>query len=170
VIVTEVRIEASSAEEAYARLGDTGHVRRHLADVLDETARLGAQSAEIYAPSGTTHKLERAISSEHARLQPDGSLQAVAGVAAVDPEGLPGSANEDYPFFVHEGTGLYGALKKLIEPKTAPAMVFPGKTGLVIARRIKGQESQPFVGEAFEDVNVYLPQRLDQMARRIVDG
>lgn len=169
MIEIEVKIEADSAAEAYGRLGSTGHIRRELGDVLDESARLGAQSAELYAPKGKSHGLERAISSEHAKMQGDGSLQAVAGVTKVDPSGLPDAASEDYPFMVHEGTGLFGALKRMITPRTAPAMVFPGRTGLVVARRLKGQEPQPFVAEAFVDVNVYLPQRLDKMVNDILD-
>lgn len=156
------------------RLGNTGHVRRAMGDVLDETARLGAQIAEDEAPRGRGGLLARAISSQHATLQADGALEAAVGVAPVSalPGGRLGPLNDkqsDYPFFVHEGTGLFGKFHQRIRPKRARVMRFIGRTGLVFATSVAGQRANPYVGRAFEEIQAYIPQRLDAMVHRILD-
>lgn len=75
-----------------------------------------------------------------------------------------------YPYYVHEGTGLYGKLSRLIRPRRAKAMRWVGRTGLMFAKTTKGQRPQPYVGEAFQDLQSYIPQRLDMMVRRILYG
>lgn len=142
------------------RLGDSGHVRRAMGDLLDESARLGAESARLHAPR-RSDALERAISSEHATLQPSGSLEAVVGVAPVE--------GRSYPLYVHEGTGLFGHFRRRISPRRSRAMRFVGRTGVVYARSVAGQRPRPYLAEAFEDVKLYADQRIDSMVRRILE-
>jgi hypothetical protein len=78
----------------------------------------------------------------------------------------PGSRK--YPLWVHEGTGLYGRLQRLIRPRRANAMVFIGRTGLVITKTTRGQRPQPYVREGFEDAKAYVEAHLDDMVRGFI--
>jgi hypothetical protein len=78
---------------------------------------------------------------------------------------------EDYAWFVHEGTGLYGPRKSLIYPKKAKVLAFMKDprmarpttaqewkiariNGLVwIAKHTKGQRPNPFLSKALYDAS-----------------
>lgn len=157
--------------EARRRLGDSGHVRAVMGDVLDESARLGADFAKTYAPKGARLGIVGAISSQHATRAATGGLEASAGVARASSRGMSLGAEGDktaYPYYVHEGTGLYGKLARLIRPRRAKAMRWVGRTGLIFAKTTKGQQPQPYIKEAFEDLLHYIPQRLDMMVARLI--
>jgi hypothetical protein len=166
--VVEIKVERGVADlqEAQRRLGDTGIVRRELGDTLNQAARVGEQSMKIYAPKGRTRGLERAIARERAHPTTSGAVEAAAGVGEVSAAGMRGSRR--YPYDVHEGTGIFGHLSRLIRPKSAPFMVFPGKTGLVRTKTVRGQQAQPFVRDAYADVIAYVEQALDGLVDRIL--
>lgn len=152
------------AREHFRGMGD--RVRPALGDVLDESVRVGEQSAKLYAPK-RTRRLEDAISSVPAHdRETIGAIEASVGVDPVDgySDGSP-----DYPFFVNVGTGLYGSLKRMIEPVRAKRMVFTDRQH-VVARRVRGQRPQPYMDEAFEDVDSYVDARIDLLVDRIVVG
>jgi hypothetical protein len=141
-----------------------GRVKPELSDMLNEAVRVGEQSAQIYAPS-RTHRLERAISSVPAHERASiGAIEASVGVDPVDgyEDGSP-----DYPFLVNIGTGLFGPLMDYITPIRASHMVFTDRK-FVVAKRIRGQHPQPYMDQAFEDVDNYLDARIDLMVERII--
>lgn len=171
--VIEVRPDGD-LESLRRRLGNTGHVRRAMGDVLDETARLGAQIAESESPRGRGGLIARAISSQHATMQTSGAIQAAVGVKSVSvlAGGRSGPLRDkqsDYPFFVHEGTGVFGKFHRRITPVRARAMRFIGRSGLVYALSVAGQRPNPYIGRAYEEIQAYIPQRLDEMVHRILD-
>jgi hypothetical protein len=74
-----------------------------------------------------------------------------------------------YPLFVHEGTGLYGPLKRAITPKRAKFMVFLGRTGLVKTKSVKGQRPQPYMEHAYDDARAYIEMHLDDIANSLFE-
>lgn len=54
--------------------------------------------------------------------------------------------------FVEKGTGIYGPTGRVIKPKRANVMVFPGKAGVVFAKTVKGQKAQPFLSKALRGI------------------
>lgn len=157
----------SSIEEARNHLeGMPGRYRVAVADMFDEAVRIGEHSAKLYAPK-RTRRLESAISSTPAHERVDyGVIDASVGVDPVDgyDEGSP-----DYPFFVNVGTGLFGPLSDYIYAKRADVMVFVDRK-FVVAKRVRGQRPQPYMDDAFEDVDSYLDARIDLMVDRTIDG
>jgi hypothetical protein len=159
-------------EELRARIG-SGGVQRALGDLLDESARIGRQSAEIYAPE-RSRRLKRKLVSTPANREPTGALEARVGVGEVHDfpgrgaAGPPSEGAELYPLYVHEGTGLFGAYHRLIRPRRAKLMMFPGRTGLIRAKTTQGQRPQPYLAEAFEDVTAYIRGRIDSTIDEII--
>jgi hypothetical protein len=168
----EVGTDVIGLDDIRARLGDSGQLRRHTARVLNEATRIGVQSARIYAPKRTT-ALVRHIRADDVGLSFVGDhVEARFGVSRVLPRGaggrfVPGS--QTYPLFVHEGTGLFGRLHRVITPRRARYMVFRGRTGLVVARSVRGQRPQPYMREAYEDARAYVEAHLDDMLGRLVE-
>jgi hypothetical protein len=157
-------------------LADPDNIRRVVTPVLQQGARIGAQSARIYAPKGKTSRLQSEISDSTIVFRVRGDrLYAKFGVQSV---GNPGRGSMYYPVFVHEGTGLFGRLHRVITPKRAPAMHFPGggkpwpinfgRTGAVVKSTIRGQRPQPYMQHGYEDASRYVDQQLDEMIRRLV--
>lgn len=161
----EHKVVTDDVDEVLDRLSDEKHVKRHLANVLNEAARLGEHSAQIYSPTGATHKLRRHIESEMAHPSEPGWMQAKAGITRMEDERDP--ERGAYP---HTGTGRYGESGQDIVPRTGRFMVFEFEGRLWVLPRVKGQEPQRFFRDAYEDVTEYLPQRLELMARQIVES
>jgi hypothetical protein len=158
-------------EEARARLGDSGQIQRRMADVLNQAARIGAQSARIYAPKRTSD-LAQHIREDDVQFTIGASIEARFGVSRVYPRGVGGrfkAGSQIYPLFVHEGTGLFGRLHRVITPKRAKVMVFMGRTGLVKARFVRGQKPQPYMREAYADARAYIEAHLDDMVRGLIE-
>jgi hypothetical protein len=162
-------------EEVRARLGDSGQIRRRTGEVLNQAARIGVQSARIYAPKDK-RLLVNAITEDAVHFTAGQEfIEASFGVQPVSRatrgEGgrftgsKPGARN--YPLWVHEGTGLYGRLHRLIRPRRAKAMVFVGRTGLVITKSVRGQKPQPYMTEAYADARAYIDAHLDDMLGRL---
>jgi hypothetical protein len=158
-------------------LADPDNIRNTVTPVLQQAARIGAQTARIHAPKGRTGRLSGEIADNSIVYRVRGDrLYAKFGVQSV---GNPGRGSKAYPIFVHEGTGLYGRLHRLITPKRAKAMTFPGggkpwpirfgRTGAIQKITIKGQKPQPYMTIAFEEANEYVNQQLDTMIDRLVD-
>jgi hypothetical protein len=167
MLITEVSVSprSDSIEDVERRLGDTTSVRGAIADTLDETTRVAEQTIELFAPEGRTRGLKGAVGHTPARSEMDGTIVARAGVGEV---ASAKSGSRRYPYDVHEGTGLYGHLKKRIRSPTGKVMRIPGPTGIAYATSTQGQKAQPFVAEAVPDVEGYLEQRFDPMVRRIL--
>jgi hypothetical protein len=163
-------------EEVRARLGDSGQVRRRMADVLNEATRIGVESARVHAPKDQ-RLLVNAISKDSIQFTAGQEfIEASFGVSPVSraTRGAGGrftgssEGSRIYPLYVHEGTGLYGRLHRLIRPKRARAMVFVGRTGLVVRRTIKGQRPQPYMEHGYQDARAYIDAHLDDMVDRLV--
>lgn len=167
MLVTEVSFSArsDSIEDVERRLGNTTTIRGAIGDMLDETARIADQTIELYAPEGRTRGIKGAIGHASARSEMDGSIEARAGVGEI-PSEKPGSRRRAYD--VHEGTGLYGHLKRRIRSPSGKVMKIPGPKGFSFATSTRGQKPQPFVAEAVPEVESYLEQRFDPMVRRIL--
>jgi hypothetical protein len=97
----------------------------------------------------------------------------------VQPVMNPGRGSRLYPIYVHEGTGLFGRLHRVITPRRSPVMVFPGggkpwpvligRTGVVVKRSVRGQRAQPYMAHAYEEAAAYVGAHLDEMVERMLD-
>jgi hypothetical protein len=156
--------------EARQRLGNTGNIRRELADVVNESARLGSMLAKEEAPF-RTRALQGAIVFDESDRTPTGAIEAVVGVHRTLRAGLrlgPDGNEDAYPYYVHEGTGLYGEYNRMIKPTRAKAMTWFDKFGYMRRTRTRGQRPNPYMERAFEELaHSYIPQRIDLMVRRI---
>lgn len=58
--------------------------------------------------------------------------------------------NVKYALDIHNGTGIYGPLRRPIVPKNAKALRFTAKGGskLIFAKSVKGQKGKPFLRNA----------------------
>lgn len=164
-------------DEVRARLGNSGQIRQDTASVLNQAARIGVQSARIYAPKDQ-RLLVNAITEDAVHITArEGAIEATFGVQDVSRAtrgaggrftgSRPGSRR--YPLWVHEGTGIYGRLHRLIRPKRAKVMVFVGRTGLVFAKTVRGQRPQPYLREGFEDAKAYIEAHLDDTIRGLIE-
>ena len=89
-----------------------------------------------------------------------GRLRASIATQVVRRNGDPAvivGTNVKYAIFVHDGTGLYGPLHRLIKPKHGRVMVFPSKLhgkkkgkfkGKVVAQSVKGMRRNQFLKNA----------------------
>jgi len=158
-------------EEVRERLGNSGQVQRHMARVLNEAARVGVQSARIYAPK-RTGELVKHIKEQDVGLSIVGdSVEASFGVSRVLPRGSGGrlkGGSQLYPLYVHEGTGIFGRYRRVITPRRARYMVFRGRTGLVVTSFTRGQKPQPYMQEAYADARTYIEAHLDDMVRGLI--
>lgn len=142
--------------------------------MLDDVARRAQTLAEAAAPKDTT-RLVRKISRVPATRQASGVVQARVGVGPINSVGLgvagPLRENQaNYPYFVHQGTGIYGALHRMIRPRHALMMRFFGRRGLVFARSVAGQRPQPYIGRAYDGIIPSIPGSIDGMIGEVVDG
>jgi hypothetical protein len=164
-------------DEIREKLGDSGNVRGAVTPVLRDAARIGTTAARLHAPRGSTGRLSGAIEDDGIVFRIRGDT--VAARFGVQPVGDPGRGSRLYPIYVHEGTGLYGRLHRIITPRRAPAMVFPaggkpwpveiGRTGRVVKRTIRGQRPQPYMNRAYDEAKAYVEVHLDEIFRRLVD-
>lgn len=159
-------------DDVRARLGDSSQINRRLTDVLNQAARIGAQSARIYAPkhkgSLTNHITDDAIQFTAGQSV----IEARFGVQPVLPRGAGGrfvTGARNYPLWVHEGTGLYGHFRRAITPRRAKAMVFVGRTGLVKTKSVRGQKPQPYMATAYDDAKNYIEAHLDDVVNHLFD-
>jgi hypothetical protein len=164
-------------EEVRNRLGDSGQVRRRISHVLNEAARVGTQSARIYAPKDTS-RLVRAIKDDTIQFTAAGNyVEARFGVQPVSmaTRGAGGrftgsrAGSRIYPVFVHEGTGLYGRMRRAITPRRANVMVFVGRTGLVKTKSVRGQRPHPYMRHGYEDARAYVDAHLDDVVNRLFE-
>lgn len=164
-------------DEIRDKLGDSGNIRRSVTPILREGARVGAVAARLHAPRGTTGRLAQNIADDAIVFRIRGDVATAR--FGVQPVMDPGRGSRLYPIYVHEGTGLYGRLHRLITPRRSPVMVFPGggkpwpvligRTGVVVKRSIRGQRPQPYMTAAFEEASAYVDAHLDDMVNRIVE-
>ena len=166
-------------EEVRDRLGNSGQVNRDIAKVFNEAAKIGTAVARAEAPKDS-RRLVKAIKDDTIQFTGgDNFVEATFGVEPVDrfrrdprgrfAKGGQFSGTSLYPVYVHEGTGLYGAFHRRITPRRAKAMVFVGRTGLVIAKSTKGQKAQPYVRRGYEAAQAYIQAHLDDMVEGLLD-
>lgn len=164
-------------DEVRARFGDSSQINRRIDEVLNRAAHVGVESARVHAPKDQG-LLAKAISEDSVRFAAQQEfIEASFGVNPVSraTRGAGGrftgstSGARNYPLWVHEGTGLYGRLHRLITPRRARYMRFVGHTGLVFARTTKGQRPQPYMLEGFEDASRYIEAHLDAMVGRLIE-
>ena len=171
--IVEMEIQRQGDFDALrSRLGNSGHIRHAMDELLNEAARIGEHSATLYAPE-QSRRLKRAITSTRARETATGASEARVGVSEIraGAGGRLGPMREgenNYPLFVEQGTGLFGPLHRRITAKRRGAMVFMGRTGLVVTRSTRGQRPQRYMRHAFDDVAAYIPQRIGTMVDRIL--
>lgn len=79
-----------------------------------------------------------------------GDLRASLTVQEVDAQTVAMGTNLEYARFVHQGTGLWGPLRRRITPTTKQALHWPGARHPV--KSVKGQPPQPFLQTAWEQV------------------
>jgi hypothetical protein len=164
-------------DEIREKLGDSGNVRQSVTPVLQEARRIGAAEARLLAPKGATGNLEEAIDDRAITYRVRGDY--VYTVFGVNPVPNAGRGKRLYPLYVHEGTGLFGHLKRMITPRRKPAMVFPGggkpwpitvgRTGVVITKNVRGQKPQPYMRLGFEVADNYVSRHIDDMIDNILD-
>jgi len=92
-------------------------------------------------PVRTSNLLNSITSS----VSPDGK-KGLIKATATNKEGEP------YGLFVHEGTGLFGPLKRLIKPKTKKALYWEGAKHPV--KSVKGQKPNRFFLKAIKDTDL----------------
>ena len=159
------------------RLGNSGNVRRSITPILRGGARVGAEAARRHAPKGASGRLEDAIENDAIVFRIRGN--EIAARFGVQPVPNPARGSRLYPLYVHEGTGLFGRLGRLIVVKRAKAMVFPGggkpwptmfgSTGRVVKVTVQGQKPQPYMRLAYEEAQSYVEAHLDEMVNRLTD-
>jgi hypothetical protein len=176
----QLAVQTGSVEgidEIRNRLGDSGNIRRSVTPILREAARVGAVAARLHAPRGSTGRLAREIADDAIVFRIRGDVATAR--FGVQPVRDPGRGSPLYPIYVHEGTGLYGSLSRVITPRRAKAMIFPGggkkwpvafgHTGSVVKFVVRGQRAQPYMLAAFEEADAYVNSHLDELVNRIVD-
>ncbi len=57
----------------------------------------------------------------------------------------------DYAIFVHEGTGIYGPMKRAITPKSKSFLAWQKDGVWRFARSVKGMKPRPFLQEAVDE-------------------
>ena len=134
---------------------------RELRDTIDDIADFIEREAIRRAPEGEEEtddiplKEQAVIRRDFKRRvrTPDG---LVMKVEMEIPEGKPR--------WVHNGTGLYGPLKRLIRPRTAPFMVFQIRGQQFRLKTVRGQRAQPYLDEAFDRAEAtYIPVKLAEL-------
>jgi hypothetical protein len=177
VLAVQTDRSITGIDEIRDKLGDSGNVRGAVTPVLRDAARVGTEAARLHAPRGSTGRLSGAIANDAIVFRIRGDT--VAARFGVQPVRDPGRGSPLYPIYVHEGTGLYGRLKRVITPKRSPVMVFPGggkpwpvligHTGVVKKVVVRGQRAQPYMTTAFEEASAYVDRHLDEVFRRLVE-
>jgi hypothetical protein len=177
VLAVQTDRSIGGIDEIRDKLGDSGNVRGAVTPVLREGARVGTEAARLHAPRGSTGRLAGAIADDAIVFRIRGDIAAAR--FGVQPVPDPGRGDRLYPIAVHEGTGLYGRLHRLITPRRARAMAFPGggkpwptlvgRTGVVVKRTVRGQRAQPYMTLAYEEARVYVEAHLDEIFTRLVD-
>jgi hypothetical protein len=164
--------EIRGLDDVRARMGDSSQLNRRLADVLNQAARIGAQSARIYAPKRSSQLTNHITDDAVQFTMGQNVIEARFGVQPVLPRGAGGrftTGARNYPLWVHEGTGIYGHFRRAITPRRAKAMVFVGRTGLVKTKSVRGQRPQPYMARAYDDARTYIDAHLDDFVNHLFD-
>lgn len=80
-----------------------------------------------------------------------GQLRASVSVQMRGYHGLPAvrvGSNLKHARWVHDGTGIWGPLKKFIIPKTKKVLRWRGANGFIFAKRSRGMKANPFLENA----------------------
>ena len=107
------------------------------------------------------------------KAQATGNLRGSIGLRMTGALGSTAAeiyATAKYAEFVHEGTGIYGPLKRpfIVRARRAKALAFMGKAGSMVFRRqvtIQGMRPRPFLAEAAR--RVLPPERRGKILGRV---
>jgi hypothetical protein len=159
------------------RLGSSGTIRGTVTPILRAGARVGATEARVHAPRGATDQLAEQIADDAFVFRVRGDT--VAARFGVQPVSNPGRGSSLYPLYVHEGTGIYGRLRRRITAKTNMGMTFPGggkpwptqfgRTGRVVKYSVRGQRPQPYMERAYDAAAAYIETHLNEVVDRLVN-
>jgi len=144
--MSEIRIDI---EQVQVRRGLAGRAFERL--VRKVTERLGTQAYDE-APKATDNMAHgMTVDFEGSGTSTRGILKAVAKTRD----------GRSYPYFVHEGTGLYGPEKRsfFIEPKNKKALAIPTPGGVIYRRsaHVLGMKARPFYRWAAEKIAKEVP-------------
>ena len=139
----------------------------------DGLRRLAERSPHLYRQGCL--RMGQAVESEAVKLvakpgflkQPTGALAQSIQTRLSFKRGRPGaivSATALYARYVHEGTGIYGPMKRQIEPVRAKALMFQVDGRTVFARSVKGMKPRPFFTEAIKRV---FPGKVREIWRKV---
>jgi hypothetical protein len=154
----EIAINRAGARELELKLREQGLTLGHMIqDALDDVALFAEGEAKSHAPRKTGN-LVRNIGRDRAEMTRPHHYSAAVGVARTAPYGI----------WVHEGTGLFGRMRRPIRPLVGNVLAFDVMGRSVFARSVKGQRANPFMREAYRVTrDTYLPARMKRLAEEV---
>ena len=138
-------------------------VHRMTVDIVDDVVEHAGAAVRERAPGSIAGLVEQ----HGATVLDPGIIHGVVGVTPAHEGGergktfvQTGSDPRDYPFYVHQGTGVFGEFGTPITVPSPGFMQIDFPDGRVRTRQVEGQRPQPFVEEAFEETADWIPIRL----------
>jgi hypothetical protein len=159
-----IRVEQREGENLFDLIGSMPDkaVRLLRATIEDIADRIENQ-ARANAPEGETgalkaHAVERRDLKR--RVQGPGGLVVKSEISVPD--------KPKYAKWVHDGTGIYGPRGTPILPKRATFMRFQIDGKWFAKRSVLGQQPQPYLKEAVEEIErTYVPIKLAELRARL---
>jgi len=162
-------------ERLFSAFGRVPKIAIHLLkETVDDITDQIELEARERAPQGETGALKRHpvkrdegfIGFESARTS-TGEFAPTKGTLVIR-ESLTIPRQPKHAKWVHDGTGIYGPLHKLIKPRKQPYMIFEIDGQEFRRRFVRGQRPQPYLKEAFEFIDhTYTPVRLEILQAQI---
>lgn len=141
--------------------------RDFMEDIAEEAYKLFVE----HIPLGPTGRTLAALSKGDVNKHPGGLWTVSVGVGHV-PVGE--DEDEDYPLFVHEGTGIFkqgvgrsrdAQNEAIIYPEHGNVMVFEKKgEGTIFTRWVEGQKPQPYLDTVDRELQPYLQLQKRRLA------
>lgn len=152
-----IRVEASSKEGAFDLIGRMpDKAKRLLRDAIDDIADRIEQEVDERVPVDTGELKMHPVERRDFRRRVAGPGGLVTKTEFTLPRGKAR--------WVHDGTGVYGPRGTPIVPRKAKFMVFYIDGIKFVRRSVLGQEPQPYLREALENVEAtYIPIRLTEL-------
>ncbi len=159
-----IRIEQREGEDLFDVLGRfPDKALRYLREAIEDIADEIEETARELAPLGETGTLkEHPVDRRdlRRRVQGPGGLVVKSEISvAKDPI---------YAKWVHDGTGIYGPHGTPIVPRKAPFMRFYWEGKWHKRATVAGQEPQPYLKEAVEEVErTFVPVKLAELRAKL---